>query len=91
MVKPYMFDLYRKLKDTSIYPRFLKRIINADVNGARNILRKFDRGWFDLIIGLKRTVKVRIYNLTEGISKFLQYAGIGVCGGVSLPRGIRTN
>jgi len=32
----------------------IKGYINADVNGARNILRKFKRKWFDLVTGLKK-------------------------------------
>jgi len=67
----------------------IKGVINADVNGARNILRKFKKGWFDFVTGLKRAVRIRIYRLSEGISESLQYAGIGVEGGVNLPRGIR--
>jgi putative transposase len=67
----------------------IKGIINADVNGARNILRKCKKKWFDLVTGLKRVVKVRIYKLSEGISESLLYAGIGVEGGVNLPGGIR--
>ena len=53
-------------------------IINADVNGARNILRKFKRNWFDLITGLKQIKKIRIYRLSKGISESLLYTGIGV-------------
>ncbi len=53
----------------------IKGFINADVNGARNILRKFKKKWFDL--------------LSEGISESLQYAGIGVVDGVNPPGGIR--
>ena len=64
-------------------------LINADVNGARNILRKFKKSWFDLVTGLKGAVRIRIYRLREGISESLQYAGIGVEGGVDLPGGIR--
>jgi putative transposase len=67
----------------------IKGLVNADVNGARNILRKFKKKWFDLVTGLKRVVKVRIYKLSEGISESLLYAGIGVEGGVNPPRGIR--
>ncbi|WP_029689430.1 zinc ribbon domain-containing protein [Thermoanaerobacter sp. A7A] len=67
----------------------VKGLINADVNGARNILRKFKRSWFDLVTGLKRVVKVRIYRMSEGISESLLFAGIGVCGRVNLPQGIR--
>ena len=64
-------------------------LINADVNGARNILRKFKKSWFDLVTGLKGAVRIKIYRLREGISESLQYAGIGVEGGVNLPGGIR--
>ncbi len=34
-------------------------------------------------------VKVRTYKLSEGISEFLLFSGIGVEGGVNLPREIR--
>jgi len=67
----------------------IKGLINADVNGARNILRKFKKKWIDLVTGLKKVVKVRIYKLSEGISESLLFAGIGVEGGVNPPRGIR--
>jgi len=66
-----------------------KGFINADVNGARNILRKFKKKWFDLVTGLKKVVKIRIYKLSKGISESLLFAGIGVEGGVNPPRGIR--
>ncbi len=78
----------RRIKRGLFYS-LIKGYINADVNGARNILRKFKRKWFDLVTGLKKAVKVRIYKLSEGISESLQYAGIGVVGGVNPPRGIR--
>ncbi|WP_411376607.1 RNA-guided endonuclease InsQ/TnpB family protein [Desulfurobacterium thermolithotrophum] len=68
----------------------IKGLINADVNGARNILRKFKKRWFDLVTGLGKVVRVRIYKMSESISESLLFAGIGVCGGVNPPRGIRT-
>jgi putative transposase len=68
----------------------IKGLINADVNGARNILRKYKKGWFDLVTGLKGVVRIRIYKLSEGISESLLYVGIGVGGGVNPPGGIRT-
>lgn len=67
----------------------IKGLINADVNGARNILRKFKKKWFDLVTGLKKVVRVRIYSFKGGISESLRFAGIGVEGGVNLPGGIR--
>ena len=48
------------------------------MNGARNILRKYKKSWFDLVTGLKGVVRIRIYKLTKGISESLLYAGIGV-------------
>jgi len=63
--------------------------INADVNGARNILRKFKRKWFDFVTGLKKVVRIRIYKLGKGIPESLLFAGIGVEGGVNPPGGIR--
>ena len=68
----------------------IKGLINADVNGARNILRKYKESWFDLVTGLKRVVRIRVYKLGEVISESLLYAGIGVKGGVNLPGGIKT-
>lgn len=64
-------------------------LINADVNGARNILRKFKEGWFDLVTGLKKVVRLRIYRFSRGISESLSCVGIGVAGGVNPPWGIR--
>ncbi len=80
--------LGRRIK-RGLFLSSVKGFINADTNGARNILRKFEKGWFDLVTGLKKAVRVRIYNFSKGISKSLLYAGIGVGGGVNLPRGIR--
>jgi len=79
--------LGRRIKVLFLSP--IKGLINADTNGARNILRKFKKKWFDIVTGLKRVVKIRIYKLSEGISESLLFAGIGVVGGVNLPRGIR--
>ncbi len=67
----------------------VKGLINADVNGARNILRKFKKKWFDLLTGLGKVVRIRIYKMSESISESLLYAGIGVEGGVNPPGGIR--
>ncbi|GAB6163879.1 hypothetical protein JCM12298_30390 [Desulfothermus naphthae] len=67
----------------------VKGLIKADVNGARNILRKFKKNWFELVTGLKRIVRLRIYKLGKGISESLLFARIGVEGSVNLPRGIR--
>ena len=67
----------------------VKGLINADVNGARNILRKFKKNWFELVTGLKRIVRLRIYKLGKGISESMLFAGIGVEGRVNLPKGIR--
>ncbi|WP_170145605.1 hypothetical protein, partial [Hydrogenothermus marinus] len=53
------------------------------------ILRKFKKKWFDLITGLKKVVKIRLYRL-KGISESLLDEGIGVVGSVNLPGGIRT-
>ncbi len=55
----------------------------------RNILRKFKKKWFDLVKGLKRVFKIKIYKFSEGISEFLLFARIGVEGGVNPPGGIR--
>ncbi|WP_456484564.1 hypothetical protein [Desulfurobacterium sp.] len=52
------------------------RLINADVNGARNILRKFKKSWFDLVTRLKQVIRVRIYEFGKDISESLLFAGI---------------
>ena len=52
-------------------------------------LRKFKKNWFELVTGLKRIVRLRIYKLGKGIFESLVFAGIGVEGRVNLPRGIR--
>ena len=77
-------------KSRGLFLSAIKGTINADVNGARNILRKFKKRWFDLVTGLKKVVKVRIYRMSEGISDSLLYAGIGCRSGVNPLWGIRT-
>jgi len=47
--------------------------------------RKKKRKWFDLVTGIKKVVKIRIYKLGEGISESLLFAGIGVEGSVNPP------
>jgi len=57
--------------------------INADVNGARNILKKFKKGFYDCITGLKRTIRLRVFGKVESSPKSVQiYGQIGVvrCG-----------
>jgi len=46
-------------------------LINADVNGARNIIRKVKETFYDLITGLKQTIRIRIYNFQKSISESL--------------------
>jgi putative transposase len=55
---------------------------NADVNGARNILRKFKKSWHDVITGLKQTVRLRVFGKLKGSPEFAVYKQIGVvrCG-----------
>ncbi|WP_457628117.1 zinc ribbon domain-containing protein, partial [Persephonella sp.] len=42
--------------------------INADVNGARNILKKFKKRFHDSITGLKQTIRVRVFGRLKQIS-----------------------
>jgi len=46
----------------------IKGLINADVNGARNILRKTLRKWNDLVTGLGRVIKIRLYRFSRKVS-----------------------
>ncbi len=57
-------------------------LINADVNGARNVLRKFRKSWHDVITGLKQTVRLRVFGKLKGSPEFAVYKQIGVvrCG-----------
>jgi len=53
--------------------------INADVNGARNILKKFKKGFHDYITGLKETIKIRVFGRLKSSPKSVQvYGQIGV-------------
>lgn len=61
----------------------IKGFINADVNGARNILKKFKNDFHDLITGLKQTVRIRVFGKLKSSPKSVQvYGQIGVarCG-----------
>jgi len=42
--------------------------INADVNGARNILKKFKKSFHDYITGLKRTIRLRVFGKLKQVS-----------------------
>ena len=58
-------------------------LINADVNGARNILKKFKRGFHDYITGLKQTIRIRVFGKLKSSPKSVRvYGQIGVarCG-----------
>ncbi len=58
-------------------------LVNADVNGARNILRKFKKNWHDYITGLKKVVRIRVFGKLKSSPKSVQvYGQIGVarCG-----------
>lgn len=57
--------------------------VNADVNGARNILKKYKRDFHDYITGLKQTVRVRVFGRLKSSLKSVRiYGQIGVarCG-----------
>ncbi len=58
-------------------------LVNADVNGARNILKKFKKSFYDCITGLKQTVRIRLFGKLKSSPKSVQiYGQIGVarCG-----------
>ena len=50
-------------------------------------LRKFKKKWFDLVTGLGKVVRVRIYKFSKSISESLLYAWIGVEDGVNSHQG----
>ncbi len=53
--------------------------INADVNGARNILKKFKKSFHDYITGLKQTIRIRVFGKLKSSPKSVQvYGQIGV-------------
>ncbi len=53
--------------------------VNADVNGARNILRKFKKSFHDYITGLKQTIRVRVFGKLKSSPKSVRvYGQIGV-------------
>ncbi len=57
--------------------------VNADVNGARNILKKFRKSFHDCITGLKQTIRIRVFGKLKSSPKSVQvYGQIGVarCG-----------
>ncbi len=58
-------------------------LVNADVNGARNILKKFKKSFHDYITGLRQTVRIRVFGKLASSPKSAQvYGQIGVvrCG-----------
>ncbi|WP_457641062.1 IS200/IS605 family accessory protein TnpB-related protein, partial [Persephonella sp.] len=57
--------------------------INADVNGARNILKKFKKTFHDCITGLKQTVRIRVFG------KVKQISDLGDRKGASSPKSVR--
>jgi outer membrane receptor protein involved in Fe transport len=67
----------------------VKGPINADMNGAKNIQRNLKKSYFDFVTRIKRVKRKVIYKLSEGIFKFLLFAGIGAKGGVNTSRAIR--
>ena len=58
-------------------------VINADVNGARNILKKFKKSFHDYITGLRQTIRIRVFGKLKSSRESVQiYGQIGVvrCG-----------
>ncbi|RUM59076.1 MAG: transposase [Persephonella sp.] len=57
----------------------VKGFINADVNGARNILKKFKKSFHDNITGLKQTIRIRVFGKVKSSPKSVRvYGQIGV-------------
>ena len=57
--------------------------INADVNRASNILKKFKKRFHDYIIGLKQTIRLKVFGrLKSSLKSVRVYGQIGVarCG-----------
>ena len=57
--------------------------VNADVNGARNILKKFEKSFHDYITGLKKVIRIRVFGKLASSPKSIRvYGQIGVvrCG-----------
>ncbi|WP_456392339.1 RNA-guided endonuclease InsQ/TnpB family protein [Persephonella sp.] len=57
--------------------------VNADVNGARNILKKFKKRFHDYIAGLKQTIRIRLFGKVKSSPESVRvYGQIGVarCG-----------
>jgi len=53
--------------------------INADVNGARNILKRFKKSFHDYITGLKRTIRIKVFRKLRSSPKSVYvYRQIGV-------------
>lgn len=68
----------------------IKGFINADVNGARNILKKFKNTFHDLITGLMQTVRIRVFGKLKSSPNSVQvYGQIGVVGCSDHLSGIR--
>ncbi|WP_457624575.1 zinc ribbon domain-containing protein, partial [Persephonella sp.] len=68
--------------------------INADVNGARNILKKLKKRFHDSITGLKKTIRLRVFgklksSLKSSPESVQVYGQIGVvrCGAKSIDLG----
>ncbi|WP_457641162.1 RNA-guided endonuclease InsQ/TnpB family protein, partial [Persephonella sp.] len=57
--------------------------VNADVNGARNILKKFKKSFHDYITGLKQTVRIRVFG------KLKQISDLGDRKGASSPKSVQ--
>ncbi len=58
-------------------------LVNADVNGARNILKKFKKRFHDYITGLKKVIRIRVFGKLASSPKSVRvYGQIGVarCG-----------
>ena len=58
-------------------------LINADVNGARNILRKFKKRFHDYITGLKQTIRIRVFGKLKSSpksAKMYEQIGVARCG-----------
>jgi putative transposase len=67
--------------------------INADVNGARNILKRFKKKWFDKITGIGKIIRVMVFGKLKSSPEAVRvYGQIGVarCGAKSIDLGERS-
>ncbi|MGC8735056.1 MAG: RNA-guided endonuclease InsQ/TnpB family protein, partial [bacterium] len=74
--------------ERGLYKTKFLGFLNADINACRNFLKKL--GKFDLISGVKKPLRLRIFHKLKSSSTILLYGRIGRSrGSVNLPVMIR--